>query len=328
MSNSTQWRELLGSIISNPIERDRIANEIGVHFVTLTRWVSGDSSPRPHNLRQLLHALPQHQRTQLLPLIEDILPNASDFETDTSAQEIPYKFVMEVFETRASTPDLLRFWSITRLVLQRALSHLDPERVGMAITVVRCMPPQPKDNNRIRSLRESVGLGTPPWGGDLEEKALLLGAESLAGHVTVSCRLGQIGDLRTNKTFLPAYQSEHEVSAVACPIMYACRVAGCLLLSSTQANYFQSDARLSLIRGYTHLVSLAFEPDEFYDPSLIDLRIMPPPEVQQNYLASFRQRVLRLMQDSSATDRRLASAEAEQRVWSELEEILLNLSHS
>ena len=327
MSNSTQWRELLGSIISNPAERDRIANEIGVHFVTLTRWVSGDSSPRPHNLRQLLHALPQHQRTQLLPLIEDILPNASDFETDTSAQEIPYKFIMEVFETRASTPDLLRFWSITRLVLQRALSHLDPERVGMAITVVRCMPPHPLDN-RIRSLRESVGLGTPPWGGDLEEKALLLGAESLAGHVTVSCRLGQIGDLRTNKTFLPAYQSENEVSAVACPIMYACRVAGCLLLSSTQPNYFQSESRLSLIRGYTHLVSLAFEPQEFYDPSSIDLRIMPPPNVQQNYLVSFRQRVLRLMQDSSSTDHRLASTEAEQQVWSQLEEILLNLSRS
>ena len=327
MSNSTQWRELLGSIISNPAERDRIANEIGVHFVTLTRWVSGDSSPRPHNLRQLLHALPQHQRTQLLPLIEDILPNASDFETDTSAQEIPYKFIMEVFETRASTPDLLRFWSITRLVLQRALSHLDPERVGMAMTVVRCMPPHQKDK-RIRSLRESVGLGTPPWGGDLEEKALLLGAESLAGHVTVSCRLGQIGDLRTNKTFLPAYQSENEVSAVACPIMYACRVAGCLLLSSTQPNYFQSEARLSLIRGYTHLVSMAFEPLEFYDPSLIDLRIMPPPEIQQNYLVSFRQRVLRLMQDSSNTDRRLASAEAEQQVWSQLEELLLSIPRS
>jgi hypothetical protein len=327
MSNSTQWRELLGSIISNPAERDRIANEIGVHFVTLTRWVSGDSSPRPHNLRQLLHALPQHQRTQLLPLIEDILPNASDFETDTSAQEIPYKFIMEVFETRASTPDLLRFWSITRLVLQRALSHLDPERVGMAITVVRCMPPHPLDS-RIRSLRESVGLGTPPWGGDLEEKALLLGAESLAGHVTVSCRLGQIGDLRTNKTFLPAYQSENEVSAVACPIMYACRVAGCLLLSSTQPNYFQSESRLSLIRGYTHLVSLAFEPQEFYDPSSIDLRIMPPPNVQQNYLVSFRQRVLRLMQDSSSTEHRLASTEAEQQVWSQLEEILLNLPRS
>jgi hypothetical protein len=327
MSNSTQWRELLGSIISNPAERDRIANEIGVHFVTLTRWVSGDSSPRPHNLRQLLHALPQHQRTQLLPLIEDILPNASDFETDTSAQEIPYKFLIEVFETRASTPDLLRFWSITRLVLQRALSHLDPERVGMAITVVRCMPPHIEDK-RIRSLRESVGLGTAPWGGDLEEKALLLGAESLAGHVTVSCRLGQIGDLRTNKTFLPAYQSENEVSAVACPIMYACRVAGCLLLSSTQPNYFQSESRLSLIRGYTHLVSLAFEPHEFYDPSWIDLRIMPPPHVQQNHLISFRQRVLRLMQESSATDHRLASTEAEQMVWSQLEDLLLNLPRS
>lgn len=322
MANQEEWRKVLGEIISNPSERDRIANEIGVHFVTLTRWVSGESSPRPHNLRQLLRALPQQQRTQLLPLLQDMLPDAADFEIDTSGQEIPYRFIAEVFETRASTPDLLRFWSITRLVLQKALNHLDPERVGMAITVVRCMPPK---NGKIRSLRESVGLGTPPWGGDLEEKALLLGAESLAGHVTVSCRMNQIGDLKTNLTFLPAYQSDNEVSAVACPIMYACRVAGCLLISSTQLNYFHSEARLSLIRGYTHLIALAFEPEEFYDPSIIDLRIMPKQDVQQQYLTTFRQKVIRIMQESTHSDQRPTSAQAELQAWSEIEEALLQI---
>jgi hypothetical protein len=236
------WREFLGSIISNASERDRIATEIGVHSVTLSRWVSGESSPRPHNMRQLLRAIPKQPRLQLQALLEKVSSDVSDYNIDTSEQEIPYKFIMEVLDARASIPDLLRFWSITRLVLQQALRQLDPERVGMAITVVRCMPPR---DNKIRSLREGVGLGTPPWGGDLEEKALLLGAESLAGHVTVSCRLEHIGDLKSNKTFLPAYQVEHEVSAVACPIMYACRVAGCLLLSSTQLDYFAPEARLA-----------------------------------------------------------------------------------
>ncbi|GLV59181.1 hypothetical protein KDH_60090 [Dictyobacter sp. S3.2.2.5] len=317
-----EWREFLSSIISNTTERDRIASEIGVHAVTLNRWVSGESSPRPHNMRQLLRAIPKQQRSQLQALLEKYSSDVSDFDIDTTAQEIPYKFIMEVLDARASIPDLLRFWSITRLVLQQALRQLDPEGVGMAITVVRCMPPR---DDKIRSLRESVGLGTPPWGGDLEEKALLLGAESLAGHVTVSCRLEQIGDLRANKTFLPAYQVEHEVSAVACPIMHACRVAGCLLLSSTQLDYFAPEARLSLVRGYTNLVSLAFNPDEFYDPEKIALHIMPPPPRQQEFFDGFRQRVLRRMQESSRSERRLSSPEAEQLEWQEIEESLLNL---
>jgi transcriptional regulator with XRE-family HTH domain len=316
------WREFLGSVITNPVDRDRIASEIGVHAITLSRWVSGESSPRPHNLRQLLRALPKGQRNQLQSLLENVSSDISDFEIDMSEQEIPYKFIMEVLDARASIPDLLRFWSITRLILQQALRQLDPERVGLAITVVRCMPPR---EGKIRSLRESVGLGTPPWGGDLEEKALLLGAESLAGHVTISCRLEHIGDLQANKTFLPAYQVEHEVSAVACPIMHACRVAGCLLLSSTQTDYFAPEARLSLVRGYTNLVSLAFNPDEFYDPETISLHIMPPPSTQQRYFSGFRQRVLKRMQESAKTEYRLASTEAEQLEWQQIEESLLYL---
>jgi len=319
---TVDWRELLGNIISDPVERERIANEIGVHSVTLTRWVSGDTSPRSHNLRQLLRAVPQQYRTPLRSLLEHTTIT-SKFELDQTISEIPYKFIMDVLETYANSPDRLRFWSITRLVLTEALKQLDPERVGMTITVVRCMPPT--SDGKIRSLRESVGLGTGPWNSGMEEKSLLLGAESLAGYVTASCRLEQVGDLRSNKTFLPAYQSEHEVSAIACPLMRACRVAGCLLFASTQPDYFASEYYIELVRGYTRLIALAFDTEHFYNPEVIDLHIMPPLEVQQVHIASFRQRVLKLMQESSNTDHRLASAQAEQLVWQQFEELLLKL---
>jgi hypothetical protein len=242
---------------------------------------------------------------------------------DTSSQEISYKFIMEVLEARANVSDRLRGWSISRMILQEALTQLDPERVGLAITVVRCM--QPRDG-KIRSLRESLGVGTPPWGGDLEEKALLLGAESLAGHVVVSCRMEQIGDLRANKTYLPAYQVEHEVSAVACPIMYACRIGGCLLLSCTQADYFVPEPRLALVRGYASLLALAFEPEDFYPPDILALHILPPLRVQSQHFAGFRQRVLQVMQSATRSQHRLSSLEAEQLVWQEIEETLLQTS--
>lgn len=41
---------------------------------------------------------------------------------------------------------------------------------------------------KVRSLRESMGVGTPPWPGDLEHQAMFLGAESLAGYVVTNCR--------------------------------------------------------------------------------------------------------------------------------------------
>ena len=41
MTNITAWREFLGKSIVDPHERQRIANELGVSTVTLTRWSNG-----------------------------------------------------------------------------------------------------------------------------------------------------------------------------------------------------------------------------------------------------------------------------------------------
>lgn len=326
MPEPPPWGELLSTIISNPTERDRIANEVGVHPITLTRWITGESKPRPQNLRQLIHALPKHQRDQFLAVMEGDLPDLPALSAqviDDSLSEIAHTFIMEVLDTHATMSDTLRFWAIGRLVLQQALRQLDPERVGMAITVVRCMPPGSDD--KIHSLRENIGRGTPPWEGDLDQKAMLLGAESLAGYVVTTCRPEAVGDLAQNRTLLPAYQTEHEVSAAAHPIMYAGRVAGCLLLSSTQPNYFLSQSRLALIHGFTNLIALAFDADEFYKPELLELRVMPPLEVQRTYFAGFRQRVNQLLRESAIKAHPLTNMQAELAVWRELEEILLQL---
>ena len=321
MERQSSWRELLNNIIDTSSERERIANEIGVRPITLTRWASGESIPRPQNLGHLLNALPKRYREQFQELIEEDFPHLFLSDEDKSPDEIPFAFINQVLDTRANTPDMLRFWTMTRLILQHALMQLDPNTLGMAITVVRCMPPT-KDG-KIRSLRESVGLGTPPWSGDLEQRALFLGAESLAGHVVTLCRPETIDDLRINISFLPAYQTEYEVSATAHPIMYANRVAGCLLLSSTQPRYFLSLSRFSLIRGYANLLALAFDPEEFYQPELVELYMMPSVEVQQTHFAHFRQRVLALLKDSSMTSQPLTSIQAEQVVWQQLQEQFL-----
>lgn len=323
MQELPSWREILSKIITNPSERERIAREVGVRSITLTRWITGESTPRTQNVRQLLHALPKQHREQLLPSLEEELYDLSDSVLDAAPSEISYKFIMEVHDARTTIPDTLRFWTISRLVLQQALRQLDPERVGMAITLVRCMAPH-KDG-MIYSLRETMGLGTPPWTDDLEQQAFFLGAESLAGYVVATCRPEAVQDLAQGKSFLLAYQTEHEVSATAHPIMFAGRIAGCLLLSSTQPNYFLAQPRTALIHGFTNLITLAFEPEEFYKPELIKLRMMPSSEVQQTYFASFHERVLKLMRQSAGTKEPLTSIHAEQLVWQQLEELLLHL---
>ncbi len=140
MDEVQTWRELLGEIIRNPLEKERLTGELGINPATLDRWVNGETDPRPQNLRRLLSALPQW-REQLYELVSEEFEDFTAAPTDDSSKELPSAFYARVFSALVATPQSLRFWSICNLILQQALGQLDPERLGMAITVVRCMPP-------------------------------------------------------------------------------------------------------------------------------------------------------------------------------------------
>lgn len=323
----SSWRDLLRQIISNPIERDRIANETGIRPITLVRWVNGESNPRSRNLHQVLNALTGDQQIMFAKLLEDEGIDVQNVLTNpTAADEIEYTFIKQIFEMRATTPEKLLFWTLCRKVFEHALELLDPEHLGMAIRVVQCVPPP--HNDKVHSLRESVGLGTSPWQRDLEQEATFLGAESLAGYAVTECRLQMIQDLKNNVELIPSYPGEYELSAVAVPILYVNHVAGCLLVSSTQPNHFASPTRLSLIRDYAQLTALAFKQEQFYAPEMIELRVMPPPAVQRTYLVSFRQRVVALMKQTYATAHPLSRTEAEQVIWQQVEEELIGLTRA
>src|SRR5207237_9970162 len=111
---------------------------------------------------------------------------------------------------------------------------------------------------KIHSLLESVGQGTPPWRVDLEQEAIFLGAESLAGYVVTSCRPDLVQNYGREHYQLPASWAEHEVSATALPIMYTNRIAGCVLLSSAESNFFNSSSRLNPMTDYLSLIVLPF----------------------------------------------------------------------
>ncbi len=326
MQEAQTWRKLLGTIISNSKEKQRIAEELGVTTITLTRWVSGESDPRIQNLRLLLNVLPAH-REQLLNLIrkEKGLEEFSDTVKDDTAKDIPSDFYSSVFMSLASTTENLRYWSICQIILLQALRQLDPDRLGLAVWVVRCMPPS-GFYHKVRSLRESVGIGTPPWGGNLDQKAMFLSAESLAGNVITLCRPAIIENLDEEHNLLPAARVEHEKSCAIYPILYAGRIAGVFLISSTQYNHFLSQSRGILAQNFADLLALAFEPQDFYEPEDIALCVTPYHNEQKEYFAPFRYLVSTTIKEAAQKNKPISNIEAEMRVWQQLEEQLIQIS--
>lgn len=323
MHKPQTWRELLGHRIENPQERLHLATLLGVNAVTLMRWVRQESTPRPQHLQRLLNALPE-ERELLLTLITQEFTSFSPVLEDASANgtptTIPVEFYDRVIHTLATIPKDLHFWSLCDLILGQVLLQLDPKRLGMVVIVVRCMPPA--QENKVRSLREVIGCGTPPWKGTLENHFILLGAESLAGYAVSMRHLAQNQKLREQSDWSPGYPAKWEESAVAAPIMFAGGIAGCLLVSSTQPNYFTA-SRCALVESYAELIAMAFDRQEFYEPGQITLSVLPSFEQQQPFFSGFRQRVTENMRQALSNHQPITTLQAEQLAWQQLEEELL-----
>jgi GAF domain-containing protein len=311
----TDWRELLKLIIQEPGIRKRIDSEIGRQAVNIKRWINGKAEPRVQNLKQLLNVIPEY-REQMIELLDD--EYADEFYSDyvDATRDIPATFIASVLSARARTHREIRYWSLCRLIIEQAIGQLDPDRLGMAITVVRCM--KSEKFAYIRTLRESAATGTPPWPGNLDQQSMFLGAESLAGLCVSSCREVQNNDIRSNTNLLPAHQVEFELSAAAAPILLSGKCAGCMLISSTQPDFFLSQQRLTLIRNYANLLALAFEPAEFYESSDIRLEVMPLHAIQRGYFSDFHRRTLEIVAETKRTPQ-----QAEQQLLEDLEETLL-----
>ncbi|HYB00364.1 MAG TPA: hypothetical protein VED37_09120 [Ktedonobacteraceae bacterium] len=322
MQEHSSWRILLGQLIHDPQERNRIANELGINPATLVRWAHNETNPRPQNLTQLLKVVASANRQKLQESIAEEFPEFGikineDIIEDTSI-EIPSTTYSSVLHTFVTTPKRQRFWLVSNLILQEALRQLDPNLLGMTISIAQCV--KPRDGNKVRSLREHVGRGTHPWRATMRHEVAYLGIESLAGYALSSANLLSIQDRSDKLMFYPARWLDWEESSAVCPIMREGRFAGSLIVSSTQPGYFLS-YRETLIKNYAELLVLAFEPEDFYELSDIQLALMPEFEVQEQYFQTIRQRVTKIMENGSD----ITISEAEQAVWQQLEDEFVQL---
>ena len=323
MVTTQAWHKIVTLALKVPGERQRLATSLGISSMTLTRWASGESQPqRPHLIR-LVQTIGPHYRDDLIEALETIYPEIHSLLKEEIPDHIPSSFYSELLSIRTTTTESLRFWRISDLILKQFLLQLDPNQLGMSVTIIQCMPPAVKHGSKIRSLRERVGRGTSPWTADLEHISLFLGLESLGGYTSEARHIVNVDDLSKDK-LLPAYQDKFEVSAAAHPIMLGGRIAGCLSASSTQVGYF-TQQRQALLMAFSDLASLAFDKSEFYDPKLVELRVMPKPAYQRPIIDEFRFRVSQTLMAATYQRLRLTNQQAEQQVWSEIEDQLLSL---
>jgi GAF domain len=363
MQEPRTWREFLATLIRDTKEKQRIAGEMGVDPITLTRWATRGSSPRPRTLlNRLVNVLPAH-RKQLSTLIAEEFPNVLEdddptvFFIDPVIKEVPSVLYARILEAHATVVDTIRTWTISNLIMQQLVRQLDPEQVGIAAFIVQCLPPSSHDypmsnrvefsspgqetgvalstssdstlplplcsreesqrglparKGKVRSLREQFQQKSPALK-DTANRAYLLGAESLVGYAIVNCRPAIVQDIQRNADLLVVYQIEEMSSAAAYPLQQAGRVAGGLLLLSTQKHFFSS-ARQALIQSYAHLLSLAFSDSEFYALEDIELQLMPSVAVQDAYLSTFNRQVNALLSRAERSGQLLTRAQAEKMV--------------
>ena len=324
MGERQSWRDLLGELTSDSIERQRIASAIGINPVTITRWVDNKSSPRIDNVRQLLDAVPQ-RREHLFALMQEEFPELATYDQEPveSMQAIPPAFYARVMNAFASSPPILRAPTITSLILQQLIVHFDPSKKGIIAAIAQCVPPAP--GQKVRSLRQVVERASSE--DRPEQQTLFLGAESQAGRAVMIGSPIMVQSLAEKERRYAIRYEPEEGSIATCPIMKADSTAGCLYVFVSRQNYFTPE-HVKLAQAYANLLILGFEESEFYSLSEIDLGMMPPLFLQLPFFSDFQTRVTRYMLQEQAECGLITRPQAEQIIWKQIENELLHLPFS
>lgn len=319
---SGTWQEYLGVLIADPREKQRLEKEVHIQPVTFQRWIAGKSRPREENMRQLLRAIPGEHYAPFYALIVQEFPGLEEAQSfrERDLPTFPREFFARVLSAHANTPAALFRQTLFDLILQQAIEQFDPDRQGMSISLVCCVPPL--SARKVRSLRQVTSIGTPPWKRDDVLKMLFLGSESLAG-AAVTRYHRQVANSRDEVTFTPIHWTEHEESAGAFPIARQARIAGCLIASSAHPFYF-TEERQNLLECCASLLALAFEREDFFDPNDIALGPMPMYSEQEPYFHNFGKRVSQKFVEAQHEQKHINIYEARQQVLQDIEEEMLH----
>lgn len=315
------WRTWLGQYVIDYQGRVKIARDLGVHPITLTRWITGKSTPRSDSLRPLLDIFSE-QREHLLELIIKEFPHFAAHQSSSQdiAPGIPREIYAHIMSIYATSPGLLRTTAIRMQILQYMLDQLDPQQQGFAIAIMQYSGMAESAGQKVQSMRKACGQAVGMYEMHHESWAQLFGVESQLGDALMKMRPSIIQTRQEKQRTFAVPCPPWEESSVAYPLFQGDESAGCLYLSSIYPYYF-TPPRLELIRNYTELLLLGFDAADFYHVQQIDLRIMPSYEQQRLLLAGFHQRVTQRLIQAARVQQYLTRPQAEKFVWQELEQL-------
>ncbi|GHO88761.1 GAF domain-containing protein [Dictyobacter formicarum] len=282
-NSATPFSSLLHTIMyRDRVELSRVARELAVAENTVYRWMNGTSEPRATHLKRLPEVLPEHR----IPLIAAIQETFGDVlgNPAPTIKEISKEIYQRVLEQMAhSQDDETRFWHISEILFEDILERLDANHHGLAVTYAKLMPAH---QDGIHSLREVKMRGHVPWPDTVDSKAYL-GSTTLVGAAAVLQRIQTWNDMDNNRALVEI--DEHERSACAVPVLRGGMLAGVLVVSSTQPDFFKDTTACQAAAEYALLIGVALCDREFYPSALLHLRPMPPlrwqrEEINRKYL--------------------------------------------
>ncbi len=270
------WREILCEILkqSDTQEKRRLADSIGLLSVrTLLRWAEGVSEPQNHHyIRSLERAVPLYQ-DEMREALREAFPEAfkvvenSTIQPISSVDEgIPPEFMWRVLHAYTTIPASLQEWTITNLVLDQMIRHLDPDASGIAVVFAQYVP---HPESTLPGLSLHNGGGSALW-----ETRQLLSHDSIpVAHASpYLLSVAQNGVPRFFQTLpedsLPELNYMVRQEAIKALALYRIQrrgvhVAGVLLICAQQEDFFNF-LRRKLVECYAELFSLAYPDQQFY----------------------------------------------------------------
>lgn len=293
----------------NRAEILRVASELEVTENTIYRWMNGSSEPRLPHLRRLPEVLSDH-RGNLTYAINQTFKGVLD-HLSTGVRPVDKEIYSRVLDLVTTTADdEARFWQITQAIFEYALLHLDAEKRGLAITYAQLMPGY---HDGIHSLREMVMRGNAPWPHQWESH-VYLGSTSLAGTAVLLQRT-QTWDRVEQGSRSQVSLDELEMCTCAHPVMRANKIAGALLVASTQTGFFRDSQACLAVIEYAQLFGLALPERDFQPSASLSLRPMPDVTWQRDEISrSYTNRIV-----ACARKYTISRVEAEKRVVREME---------
>jgi transcriptional regulator with XRE-family HTH domain len=298
----------LRTLLKNHHEIATFAATLGVAENTVYRWLKGDTDPRPVHLQRIMQLFPEHFQ-QLSTAIQQSFPNAFELPASTF-QEVQIELYRQAVELLSNTVESEIRWKIMQTIFDAAIAQLDSERLGLAVMFAQLMPER---ENGVHSLYEVMTCGTPPWL-PTSENHVYLGSTTLAGMAAMSGRT-QSWDARDENERAQVDVDIYERSACAHPVTRGGKIAGVLVISSTQPAFFDDPIARQSVIEYAQLLGLAFRDDDFKPYTILNL--LPFPTVRWQRAEINNSYINRIV--ACARQRKMSRPEAEAIVRQEME---------